>query len=103
MRVPDELHVKVQEAGHQRVRSSRGANLQSDHLEENYPNLEKVASRMQIDLQDALSRDSFVAGTMFFARFSSLVPILKMGLQAEDFETEAGQLDVNLSFTGDFE
>ncbi|MEM6914149.1 MAG: rhamnan synthesis F family protein, partial [Pseudomonadota bacterium] len=69
----------------------------TDHLEENYANLDRIAARMQIDLQDALKRDSFVAGTMFFARFSSLIPILKLDLQYEDFDEEAGQLDGTLA------
>jgi hypothetical protein len=68
-----------------------------DHLVENAAHLGKLTARLGQSFENALTRDSFVAGTMFFARFSALVPILKLGLGAEDFEQEAGQVDGTLA------
>jgi len=36
---------------------------------------------------------SFVAGSMFYARVRSLIPLLNLDLQAGDFEDELGQID----------
>lgn len=65
----------------------------SDHLEENRQHLSAICERLGVEYQDALERDQFVAGTMFFARFSTLIPILKLGLERDDFEDEGGQVD----------
>ncbi len=65
----------------------------TDHLVENQTHLSALTKRLGVDFEDALARDQFVAGTMFFARFSTLLPILKLGLNRDDFEDESGQVD----------
>lgn len=64
-----------------------------DHLEDNYKHMSRLVQDMGSDLDDALRSLSFVAGTMFFARLSAFVPLQKLGLTPDDFETEAGQVD----------
>lgn len=54
--------------------------------------VEKLACRLGISPAE-LSRASFVAGTMFFAKTSALLPLMNLALADEDFETEAGQVD----------
>lgn len=69
----------------------------SDHLEENRTHLATLAERLGVDYEMALARDTFVAGTMFFARFSTLVPVLKLALTKDEFEDEGGQVDGTLA------
>lgn len=54
--------------------------------------VEKLACRLGIRPAE-LSRASFVAGTMFFAKTNALLPLMNLALADEDFETEAGQVD----------
>lgn len=54
--------------------------------------VEKLACRLGINPAE-LSRTSFVAGTMFFARTDALLPLMNLALSDEDFEAEAGQVD----------
>jgi lipopolysaccharide biosynthesis protein len=37
--------------------------------------------------------DSFVAGTMFYARTQAILPLLRLQIREEDFEPECGQVD----------
>ncbi len=46
---------------------------------------------------DQLANFHFVAGTMFFARKETLLPILNLGLTEHDFEVENNQLDGTLA------
>jgi lipopolysaccharide biosynthesis protein/2-polyprenyl-3-methyl-5-hydroxy-6-metoxy-1,4-benzoquinol methylase len=52
----------------------------------------KLAMRLGVDLED-IHRLTFVAGSMFFARVTALLPLLGLELRDEEFETEAGQVD----------
>jgi lipopolysaccharide biosynthesis protein len=54
--------------------------------------VEKLACRLGISPAE-LSRASFVAGTMFFAKIDALLPLMNLALSDEDFESEAGQVD----------
>lgn len=58
----------------------------------NQARLMDLASRMGID-PDTVKSQSFVAGTMFYARVSALKPLLGVPLQPADFEEESGQTD----------
>jgi lipopolysaccharide biosynthesis protein len=62
-------------------------------------NLEKVAHYAEIlgvD-QSRLLDHAFFAGTMFIARVSAIEPIIRLGISANDFEPEAGQIDGTLA------
>jgi lipopolysaccharide biosynthesis protein len=50
-------------------------------------------SKMMGATDDQLADLNFVAGSMFYARTDALLPLLKLKLADEDFETEAGQTD----------
>ena len=52
----------------------------------------KLAIRLGVDLED-IHRLTFVAGSMFFARVTALLPLLGLELRDEEFEAEAGQVD----------
>jgi lipopolysaccharide biosynthesis protein len=52
----------------------------------------KLATRLGVDLED-IHRLTFVAGSMFFARVTTLLPLLGLELRDEEFEVEAGQVD----------
>jgi lipopolysaccharide biosynthesis protein len=52
----------------------------------------KLATRLGVDLED-IHRLTFVAGSMFFARVTALLPLLGLELRDEEFEAEAGQVD----------
>ncbi|MDQ9170127.1 glycoside hydrolase family 99-like domain-containing protein [Oxalobacteraceae bacterium R-40] len=52
----------------------------------------KLASRLGIS-ESVLSDMNFVAGTMFMARTTALVPLLNLAIKDEDFEEESGQTD----------
>lgn len=52
----------------------------------------KLATRLGVDLED-IHRLTFVAGSMFFARATALLPLLGLELRDEEFEAEAGQVD----------
>lgn len=50
-------------------------------------------SKMMGARDEQLSDFNFVAGSMFYARTSAVMPLLKLKLTDEDFEGEAGQTD----------
>ena len=52
----------------------------------------KLATRLGVDLED-IHRLTFVAGSMFFARVTALLPLLGLELRDEEFEIESGQVD----------
>ena len=56
----------------------------------------KLATRLGVDLED-IHRLTFVAGSMFFARVTALLPLLGLELRDEEFEVEAGQVDGTLA------
>ena len=58
----------------------------------NQHKVEFIGRRLGLDHLD-IKKLNFVAGTMFFARFSAFEPLLNLALSDEDFELETGQLD----------
>lgn len=62
----------------------------------NERNVQVLLSRLGIAQPD-VERDTFIAGSMFWARLSALRPILDGHLQPSQFETEAGQVDGTLA------
>lgn len=52
----------------------------------------KLAMRLGVDLEDIHSL-TFVAGSMFIARVTALLPLLGLELSDEEFEPENGQVD----------
>ena len=55
-----------------------------------------LAEGMGVSVNDVLEQP-FVAGSMFYARLSSLRPLFKLGLKESNFEEEAGQIDGTLA------
>lgn len=51
-----------------------------------------LANRMGVE-RDVFMNLSFVAGTMFIAQTSALVPLMNLAIEEKDFEEEAGQID----------
>jgi lipopolysaccharide biosynthesis protein/2-polyprenyl-3-methyl-5-hydroxy-6-metoxy-1,4-benzoquinol methylase len=52
----------------------------------------KLATRLGVDLED-IHHLTFVAGSMFMARVTALLPLIGLELRDEEFEVEAGQVD----------
>lgn len=60
----------------------------------NFENTMQIASRLGFELdEDTIGRYCFVAGTMFIARVSALLPILSLAIGEDDFPVEQGQVD----------
>lgn len=62
----------------------------------NARNVDYLCSRLGVPGPDE-SRDTFVAGTMFWARLQCLRPLLDAHLGTDEFEAEQGQLDGTLA------
>lgn len=52
----------------------------------------QLSARLGVDVGD-LSESNFVAGTMFYARVMTMIPLLNLAISENDFEEESGQLD----------
>lgn len=68
----------------------------SAFLNRNEKTVRKLAKRMGIS-EIYPENDSFVAGTMFFARSTALLPIINLGIGLSDFEKEEGQINGTLA------
>ncbi|MFN4262928.1 MAG: glycosyltransferase [Thioalkalivibrionaceae bacterium] len=68
----------------------------SNYFGWNAPRILDVAHRLGLEMID-LDHDRFVAGTMFYARWRALEPLLTLHISAADFEAEKGQLDGTLA------
>jgi lipopolysaccharide biosynthesis protein len=55
-----------------------------------------LSSRLGIN-PTRLMAETFVAGTMFYARFDAVLPLLNLAISADDFEEEKGQVDGTLA------
>lgn len=64
----------------------------SSHWGSNSYTIEKLSCRMGIAPRQ-LNELQFVAGTMFYARVSALLPLICLNLRDSDFEEEVGQVD----------
>jgi lipopolysaccharide biosynthesis protein len=62
----------------------------------NIERVRQLAQRMGVASLDE-GRDSFVAGTMFYARTAALGPLLELDLSDANFEIETGQTDGTLA------
>lgn len=65
----------------------------------NEPRLQSLLQQLNLDrraasLMDDLSTRGYFGGTMFWARFDTLRPLLSAYLMPEDFESESGQVNV---------
>ncbi len=58
----------------------------------NQENVLKLSKRMGVNEQQVMSQ-SFIAGTMFYARVTAITPLLNLKLKDDDFEDESGQID----------
>jgi lipopolysaccharide biosynthesis protein len=56
----------------------------------------RLAARLGVGSEKIMPA-SFVAGTMFYGRFSAIKPLLNLAISDEDFEPETGQLDGTLA------
>ncbi len=56
----------------------------------------RLAARLGVGSEKIMPA-SFVAGTMFYGRFSAITPLLNLAISDEDFEPETGQLDGTLA------
>jgi hypothetical protein len=66
------------------------------HLGKNIDWLQALAAHSEIPIETMLM-SQFVAGTMMIGRVDAVSPLLNLGLTADNFETEAGQLDGTLA------
>lgn len=66
------------------------------YLGSNKDRIWKYAEDLGIRSDDVL-QFGFFAGTMFIARVSAIEPILRLGIQDDDFEEERGQIDGTLA------
>lgn len=62
----------------------------------NKENVVCISKRLGFGEMDVMS-EAFVAGTMFYARISALVPIIKLAFTDKDFEVENKQVDGTLA------
>jgi len=62
------------------------------YLGSNKARIENLASRMGVDMNEALAQP-FAAGSMFFAKIQALLPLVNLALRPKDFEGEEGQVD----------
>ncbi|WP_409523318.1 glycoside hydrolase family 99-like domain-containing protein [Nitrincola sp. MINF-07-Sa-05] len=68
----------------------------SSYWGSNSQHVTTLCDRLGIELQEVDDYE-FVAGTMFMARVDMLSQVLQLGLGAEDFEPESGQVDGTLA------
>ncbi len=62
----------------------------------NASTVELLCEQMNLTKQQ-MSNFQFVAGSMFYARKEVLIPVLKLGLNSQDFEKEDNQLDSTMA------
>ena len=67
-----------------------------NYIGQNKKRICDIAYQMGVP-QSVVMRKQFIAGSMFFARTSSLLPILRLGFKDSCFEKESGQLDGTLA------
>ena len=67
-----------------------------NHIGANKKRVFDIAFRMGIP-QSVLMKKQFIAGSMFFARTASMLPILHLGFKDSCFEKESNQLDGTLA------
>jgi lipopolysaccharide biosynthesis protein len=63
--------------------------------ERNASQVEELCLRMGFDVRGVAF--SYVAGSMFWARVDALLPLLRIALRNEDFETDVGLVDGTLA------
>lgn len=66
------------------------------YLGSNCDRIKWYAERMGLSMDEVL-KIPFVAGTMFFARISAVLPLLCLGVDDTEFEPEKGQVDGTLA------
>ena len=62
----------------------------------NIERVRELAQRMGVASLDE-RYDSFIAGTMFYARTDAILPLLRLEIREDDFEPECGQIDGTLA------